>query len=198
MQIVVFRSILSATLSVLVGTTAVAAAQLQQSKCEIEATKYAMAHPREGGDPNESFRVLQEKGFFPFNSLDAPPPRAVSSYSDPETGNIFTVNSDGRHVSAKNANGQLLWISNPFVDTNMCPYRTIHPYISRIGAAYDGRFTPAQIVQQLIKISDLNPKSIVWRTRPKSDDRFVWVTFNSSQRGYVNIRNGYFYFMGQD
>src|SRR5271170_836020 len=64
---------------------------------------------------------------------DTSPPNPPSTYRDPDSGIAFYVESDGRHLAAIDANGKLLWVRNPFLDRNLCPYRSAHPYISWIG-----------------------------------------------------------------
>ncbi|HEY1613822.1 MAG TPA: hypothetical protein VGF97_09055, partial [Rhizomicrobium sp.] len=54
--------------------------------------------------------------------------------------------------------------------------------------------TNEQIFSELSKIVNAH-----WQVKPPiKGDHFIGLAFNSSQMGYVNIRNGDFYFMGQN
>src|SRR6218665_3668526 len=55
------------------------------------------------------------------------------AFKDPRTLITFYVETDGRHLSAIDAEGKLLWVHNPFEeDKAQCEYRTPHPVIVRI------------------------------------------------------------------
>jgi hypothetical protein len=169
-----------------------------QSQCEIEANAFFAKHP----DPGK----MMENGFFPFwgsSPAKAPPP-----YRDAASGIVLSVDVDGRRVTAFDSDGKLLWVRDPFVDNDMCPYRSAHPYIFWIGAPggdfgrhYLEPFTPTPDEIENPKIvKELNTEIEHGRKveRPNENDRFVGINFNSSQMGYMNIRNGVFYFMGQN
>lgn len=170
----------------------------QQSKCEVWANKWAAEHPN--ADPMN----------WPTDWFHGtpPPPSPPSTYRDPESGIIFYFESDGRHLAAIDRTGKLLWVRNPFVDSDLCPYRSAHPYISWIGSPggsfgrhYLGPFksTPdAKANAQVFKILDEKIARGIKVNRPKDGARFIGISFNSSQFGDVNIANGDFYFMGQN
>jgi len=185
-----------------VTTPSVAAstAPAHQSDCEIKANRFKAKHPH-----IEPFDFMK-LGFFYFG--EAVPPSPPQAYRDAETGIVLYVETDGRHIAAIGANGKLLWVRDPFVDRNMCPYRSAHPYIAWIGASggdfgrhYLGPFepTPDAIANARI-VRELNSEIAHNRAiePPRDADRFIGLSFNSSQFGYVNIRNGDFYEMGQD
>ena len=172
----------------------------QQSNCEIRANEFKAQHPHV--DPFDYLKF----GFFFFGGTA--PPQPPSTYRDPESGITFYVEADGRYIRAIDANGKLLWVRNPFVDRDMCPYRSAHPYIFWIGPPggdfgrhYLGPFkaTPEAQADALI-VKQIN--SEIARGRkiegPRNSDRFIGLSFNSSQFGYVNTRNGDYYDMGQD
>ncbi|HEY8947564.1 MAG TPA: hypothetical protein VIM56_01630 [Rhizomicrobium sp.] len=172
----------------------------QQSKCEIAANKFAAQHPHV--DPFDYLKA----GFFPFGGT--PPPNPPTSYRDPESGIVFRVESDARRITAIDKSGGILWVRNPFVDSDMCPYRSAHPFIYWIGAPggdfgrhYLSVFTPTpdviankRIVEELASESQRNQKI----KKPPEGAQFIGVSFNSSQVGYMNIANGDFYVGGQD
>jgi hypothetical protein len=110
----------------------------------------------------------------------APGPAGKSiSYLDKKSGTLFYVESDGRHLAALSPLGDLLWVRNPFVDKNLCPYRLERPIIARIEAITDVHEA------ELIKI---------W----KREGPFLEIYFNSSQFGAVDIKTGDFLFEGQN
>ena len=107
------------------------------------------------------------------------------AYKDPRTSITFYVESDGRHLSAIDKNGKLLWVKNPFEDSAGCPYRTARPVI------------------RSIETTELTDKAIAEAARLPQlhidpHDKYLWVRFDSSQMGYLNERTGYFSFMGQN
>jgi len=175
-------------------------APLQQSQCEVESIKYRISHPR-----MDRFKVRDPRffQFYPFGP--AQPPHAVRDYRDVESGMTFHVESDGRHLTGLGPGGKMLWVRDPFVDRNMCPYRVAHPFIAQIGPPGGGVdmkdnhiLTDAEA--NVIFVQELN--SAISRgmnaPRPEKNARFISLRFNSSQMGLVNIRNGEYYFMGQN
>jgi hypothetical protein len=95
------------------------------------------------------------------------------AFKDNETGTVFYIESDGRHVAAITSDGKILWIRNPFVDGKLKPYRYENPLIVQIGKA------------------DVS----IDRQR---HGRFLFISFNSTQSGVLNMADGKFTFMGQD
>lgn len=55
------------------------------------------------------------------------------AYRDADSGIVFYVESDGRHVSAISPDGKLLWSRDPFADAHLPLYRTRAPRIVFIG-----------------------------------------------------------------
>jgi hypothetical protein len=105
-----------------------------------------------------------------------------SVFKDPRTAIALYVESDGRHVAAINAQGALLWVSNPFEDSKLCPYRTPRPVIRDI-EAYD----VLSAYRDSFKTMGANPVH-----------KFVKIAFDSSQFGLLDEANGHFYPMGQN
>jgi hypothetical protein len=101
------------------------------------------------------------------------------SYRDPRSGISFYVESDGRHLAALSPDGVLLWLRNPFEDSKMCPYRSARPIIVAIEPS-----SPAGDAE-LARIF-------------KRKVRGIFVRFDSSQFGAVDIDSGDFFFMGQN
>jgi hypothetical protein len=99
------------------------------------------------------------------------------AYKDKESGTIFYVESDGRHVVALDTDAKILWNRNPFVDGKLQPYRTERPVITYIGAP---------------------EKEDAERLKTTGSGKFVAISFNSTQFGVLDVKNGDFTFEGQD
>jgi hypothetical protein len=96
-------------------------------------------------------------------------------YKDPNSGTLFYVESDGRHVAAISGEGNLMWNKDPFKDAHLPFYRTEKPKIVYIGPVPKGPHPPGE-----------------------ESNKFVSVTFNSSQFGLLRMSDGGFEFLGQD
>lgn len=96
-------------------------------------------------------------------------------YRDPNSGTLFYVETDGRHVAAISGKGKLLWSKDPFKDAHLPFYRTKKPQIVFIGPAPKGVHPPGE-----------------------ESNKFVSIAFNSSQSGLLWMSNGDFEFLGQD
>jgi hypothetical protein len=109
----------------------------------------------------------------------AEPGRAIA-YRDKQTDVLLYVESDGRHLAAVSPKGELLWVRDPFVDQNLCPYRTSRPIIVYVGpTSWSG--DESSIAKHF-----------------KIDSHVVEIRFDSSQFGVVDLSNGQFFFAGQD
>jgi hypothetical protein len=96
-------------------------------------------------------------------------------YKDTNSGMLFYVETDGRHVAAISGEGKLLWSKDPFKDARLPFYRTEKPQIVYIGPAPKGVHPPGE-----------------------ESNKFVSIAFNSSQFGLLRMSNGDFEFLGQD
>jgi len=102
------------------------------------------------------------------------------AYLDKLTDILLYVETDGRHLAAVNPKGELLWVRDPFVDGNLCPYRSSRPIMVYVGpTSWSGDETSAA---KLFKVTS----------------HVVEIRFDSSQFGVVDINNGDFYFAGQN
>jgi hypothetical protein len=165
-------------------------APIQQSECEIKSNRVMAAHPH-----SDSFKLMNRYGVFFFGL--APPPLPPSVYRDAKSSITFYVESDGRHIAAIDDHGKILWVRNPYVDSDMCPYRSAHPFISSLGPVVMGghiALDDAEIQRELLNEIKRGRRS----PPPQANDRFVGLTFNSSNFGYLNIRTGDYYDMGQN
>jgi hypothetical protein len=104
------------------------------------------------------------------------------TFKDPDSGIVYYVESDGRHVTAINPEGKILWSRDPFADAKLDFYRTKTPRIVSIGRLE-------------------NDKSHNWIRKvmaSKGTTNFICITFNSTQFGCLDVENGHFILLGQD
>ena len=99
--------------------------------------------------------------------------RGPQALRDKESGTIFYVESDGRHVVAIDSDGKILWHRDPFAEAKLEQYRIAKPLISTIEYPTE-------------------------RIPPTMKGRFIQITFNSSQVGIMSFESGHFTFLGQD
>ena len=106
------------------------------------------------------------------------------AYRDADSGIIFYVESDGRHVAAISPDGKVLWNREPMADAHLEryhigleSYRVKNPRIIFIG-----------------KESEQHAK----RMEKGGSDKFIVITCENSQFGDVDIKTGDFIFGGQD
>jgi hypothetical protein len=115
--------------------------------------------------------------------------RQIWHYRDPRSGILLKVAQDGRHLSAINPDGEVLWRRNPH--TGIEPYRvqptcilTVGPKMKRLKA------------KAVIGWSLLRGKLVT--IDPATSEHLVALTFDNSQFGLVDIRSGEFFFGGQN
>jgi len=99
--------------------------------------------------------------------------RGPVAYVDKKLQVVVYAETDGRHVSAINFDGRVLWTRNPFVDAHLKPYRVAEPKIVFF-------YTP-------------RPRMIEGKK-----GSFVGVMFESTQSGLMDLESGKFTFLGQD
>jgi hypothetical protein len=90
----------------------------------------------------------------------------------------YFLDSDGRHITAIDPAGKLLWRADPFVDSKLDSYRYSHPIILDF---------------EFVDKSWWKIHSYLGRA-----DEFLYVGFNSTQFGVVRKSSGKFVFFGQD
>jgi len=105
------------------------------------------------------------------------------TYKDADTGIIFCVESDGRHVTAISPDGKILWSKDPFADAHLEHYRTD---------------TPRIVLLDEVDKSDEPHQWIVRAMAQKGISKFICISFNSSQSGCLDFRTGDFTFLGQN
>jgi hypothetical protein len=100
------------------------------------------------------------------------------TYKDADSGIIFYLESDGRHITAINPDGKILWCRMPGTDGNLPPYSSTtpkpNPAITFIGVP------GAQTLKN------------------KGSGQLIAIGFNSRQAGILDIKTGDFTFEGQN
>ena len=102
------------------------------------------------------------------------PPKPVT-LTDTLTNFKYVLDSSHVYIAAYNANGDSLWKTDPWKDNNIPVYRTKRPiivdiFIGKLGDFYKG----------------------------KENERVIWITYNNTQFGYVDLITGAYRFWGQD
>ena len=102
---------------------------------------------------------------------------------DVNSGITYEVEADGRHVSATDGDGALLWYRDPFSDAHLQYYRTDTPII----VAFEF-YTRSGSEDWSYKERMLHNKGI---------KKIINILFNSSQCGFMDPATGDFFFTGQ-
>jgi hypothetical protein len=105
------------------------------------------------------------------------------AYRDADSGIIFHIARDGRHITAINPDGKVLWRRDPFADAHLEFYRTDTPQIDYVGKV-DASDKPHQWIREAMMSRGIT--------------NFICINFNSSQFGAFDERTGKFIFLGQD
>ena len=103
------------------------------------------------------------------------------TFKDSDSGIVFFVESDGRHISAISPDGRILWHRQPALDGKLPPYSQTLP-----------KPNPS-----IVWIGALN-KSESERLKKTGSGKFIGISFNSKQAGVLDMENGDFIFQGQN
>jgi hypothetical protein len=101
--------------------------------------------------------------------------RGPVAYVDKKAHLVVYAESDGKHLSAIDFEGRVLWTRSPFADAHLKPYRVAEPKIAEIYAPLPWMLEGA-----------------------KGKDAFVALEFESTQFGLVDLNSGKFLSLGQD
>jgi hypothetical protein len=179
-----------ATLGVAIGCSSVGRTQVALNAVQIPIKPICkdMFYGPDFVNADRTVQKTPRPDYVPWDPSRAKP----LTFADPRTQTTFYVESDGRHLAAIHADGTLLWVRNPFEDhpanalkgvLGLCPYRTPRPVIARIEATEITTDTLTRILQS----AGMNPTN-----------KFITVTFDSSQFGLVDETTGDFFFLGQN
>ena len=111
----------------------------------------------------------------PYVAHATEPYRGPVAYVDKKLQLVLYAETDGKHLSAVNFEGRVLWTRTPFADAHLEPYRVAEPRIINI-------YTP-----------------LPWMLEgKKGKGAFVALEFESTQFGLVDLKSGKFFSLGQD
>ena len=111
----------------------------------------------------------------PFVAHATEPYRGPVAYVDKKLQLVVYAETDGKHLSAIDFDGRVLWTRSPFVDAHLKPYRVAEPRIVHVYAPLPWMLEGA-----------------------KKGTAFAAVEFESTQFGVVDLKSGQFFSLGQD
>jgi hypothetical protein len=114
--------------------------------------------------------------------VDWDPANAISmSYTDARISITIHVDNDGRHLTATDAQGKLLWARNPWDESLFCPSRTPRPVVFALTN---------------VELKDLNWSKLQSRGA-NPEHIFVRLNFDSGHYGVLDETTGDFFLQGQ-
>ncbi len=97
--------------------------------------------------------------------------------TDSLTNNYFLLDSSHVNITAFNKSGKEIWKTDPYKDSELPEYRTKRPVIVNFEF----------VTEHWCYGDDL-----------KKGTKTIWINYNNTQAGYINLDNGKFNFCGQD
>jgi hypothetical protein len=91
---------------------------------------------------------------------------------DSVTKNYFILDANHIYITAFDRTGKKLWKTDPYKDSNMGEYRTKRPLIVNFEFSSDN-----------------------WCS---GNTKVIWINYNNTQAGYIDLKTGKFSFCGQD
>jgi hypothetical protein len=107
------------------------------------------------------------------------------AYKDADSGVIFYVESDGRHVAAISPDGKVHWNRDPMADAHLERY-------------HDPALLSYRVKTPRIVFIGKEPDQHAQRMTKEGSGKFVAIAYENSQFGDVDIKTGDFIFGGQD
>jgi hypothetical protein len=97
--------------------------------------------------------------------------------TDSLTNNYFVMDSTHVYVTAFEKSGTVLWKTDPYMDSKIPEYRTKRPKIVNFIFGESPDYLSNEI---------------------KKGTKVIWIRYNNTGFGFLNIQNGKFYHCGQD
>jgi len=97
--------------------------------------------------------------------------------TDSITNNYFLLDSSHITITAFDKSNKRFWKTDPYEDNSIMEYRTKRPII----ISYSFGLSPDYFSEEI-----------------KPGLKVIWITYNNTQFGFIDIRNGKYYFCGQD
>ena len=126
----------------------------------------------------------------PFTDPNGQVRRRVWSYRDTLTGYFLRVAPDGRHLAAIDAKGHLVWTVDPHA--GLPDYRQAPACVYAIGSKIYGLLS---LTSHPIRIPAYGVMKAISEGKT---GHYMWLAFDNSQFGLVDIWTGKFMFMGQN
>ncbi len=96
---------------------------------------------------------------------------------DSTTTNYFVLDSAHILISAFDKLNKKLWITDPYKDNSIEEYRTKRPIIIQYGFGESSRDYSDNV---------------------KKGQKVIWITYNNTQFGFIDLKTGKYHFCGQD
>ena len=96
--------------------------------------------------------------------------------SDTLTNVKFVLDTSHVYITAYNSSGNILWRTDPWKDDKIEVYRTNRPIIVNMHF-------------------DTNPG---YPDKTKKGEKVIWIQYINTQSGFIDLKTGAFYFVGQD
>jgi hypothetical protein len=96
---------------------------------------------------------------------------------DSLTNNYYIMDSTHIYITAYNKSGKVLWKTDPYKDNSIGEYRTKRPVIVHYGFGESHNFFSDKI---------------------KEGSKVIWITYNNTQFGFIDLKSGKYYWCGQD
>lgn len=94
---------------------------------------------------------------------------------DSATNNYYILDSSRIYITAYNKDGQKLWKTDPYKDSKIEEYRVTRP-----------------------EIVNFNFITSHWCYGKEKSKKSIWINYNNTQAGYIDLNSGKFHFCGQD
>ncbi len=96
---------------------------------------------------------------------------------DSVTSNYFILDSNKIFITAYDKSNKIIWRTDPYKDNSIQEYRTKRPVIIHFVFGKSPDYFSDKIKEEL---------------------KVIWITYNNTQFGFIDIRNGKYFSCGQD
>jgi hypothetical protein len=96
---------------------------------------------------------------------------------DSVTSNYFILDSNKIFITAYDKSNKIIWRTDPYKNDSIPEYRTKRPFIIYFVFGKSPDYFSNKIKEGL---------------------KVIWITYNNTQFGFIDIRNGKYYYCGQD
>lgn len=104
-------------------------------------------------------------------------PNSQVKLVDTFTKNYFVLDSAHVVISAFNLKNEIIWSTDPYIENKIEKYRTDRPIIISIEFGNSPNYFPDKVNVGL---------------------KVIWITYNNTQFGFIDLVSGKYYYCGQD